>query len=323
MLYVWLPPLTLYLLLHSIAVESSLSHRITHNNYQTDQLTSTSTSSVYLPNHAHPPLSSVLQVFSGFCKLLLVLLVLLSTSLVSSLSTSTSSSTSTMAHRGKFHIRLPSLSPTLPTQPVVPRLVLISGSTGAGKSSLGMTIALNTGILRCISTDVVRQVLRSVDHQKTPALYRSSYSGAGDAIEQWKECCDAVGNSVTNLVDDSLRRGNSLVLEGVHIIPSNTMIDRWKAAGGVATGVVLVIPDEKAHRDFIVKRGQMTGKGADGQLAGFQRIRQIQYEMMRLAEIHKWMIIEQKTIEPIDPVDVIDDVLNRQTDDLLMNGGRI
>jgi 2-phosphoglycerate kinase len=180
-----------------------------------------------------------------------------------------------------------------------------------------MTIALNTGILRCISTDIVRQVLRSIDPQKTQhALHRSSYSGTGDAITQWKECCEAVNASVTDLVDDSLKRGYSLVLEGVHILPTNALIERWKAAGGVATGLVLVIPDEKAHLDFIKKRGQQTGKGAEKQVNGFPRIRQIQGEMMRLAEINKWMVIEQRTVEPVDPIDVIDDVLNQQMQEI-------
>jgi 2-phosphoglycerate kinase len=57
-----------------------------------------------------------------------------------------------------------------------PKLILISGGPGTGKSTFGMSLALEQGILKCISTDTVRAVMRSyVPESISPPLHRSSY----------------------------------------------------------------------------------------------------------------------------------------------------
>lgn len=169
-----------------------------------------------------------------------------------------------------------------------------------------MTVALNQGILKCISTDSVRQVLRSKsdDRSSSPAaLHRSSYSGSGDAVTEWKECCQVLHKSVESLVIDALNRGVSLVLEGVHIVPSNDLLDKWRADGGEAVGCLLVINDAEAHRDLIFKRGEITKKGSEKQQLAFHRIREIQQEMIDLAQENKWIIIEQQ-LGP-NPMDIV------------------
>ena len=69
--------------------------------------------------------------------------------------------------------------------------------------------------------------------------------------------------SIEALVNDAMKRGVSLVLEGVHIIPSNILIDRWIASGGVALGCLLTITDAEAHRKLIFRRGEVTKKGEE------------------------------------------------------------
>ena len=91
------------------------------------------------------------------------------------------------------------------------------------------------GILKCISTDTVRAVMRSfISQEISPALHRSSYSAKGDPVVNWRECCTVLEGSVDGLVDDAIARGVSLVVEGVHIVPADYLLDRWRAAGGVA-----------------------------------------------------------------------------------------
>lgn len=196
----------------------------------------------------------------------------------------------------------------LPMNQQPPQLVLISGCTGTGKSTFGMSLALNQGILRCISTDSIRQVMRTFND--SAALHRSSYSGNGEPITQWRECCDVLGDSLQSLVKDAARRGVSIVVEGVHIVPDNTLLDLWRAQGGVALGCVLTIPDENAHRELIFKRGEITKKGAEQQMQAFSRIRHIQEEMIRLATRSNWLQIEQQ-LQP-DPVEVIQQILDQR-----------
>jgi 2-phosphoglycerate kinase len=104
-------------------------------------------------------------------------------------------------------------------------------------------------------------------------------------------------------VDDALKRGTSLVLEGVHVVPTNDLIDKWRAGGGQALGCLLMISDADAHRSLIFKRGEITKKGEEKKLKAFERIRRIQDEMVALAKANNWLLIEQR-VEP-DPLDKI------------------
>ena len=89
----------------------------------------------------------------------------------------------------------------------------------------------------------------------------------------------------------------------MHITPSSTLVNRWKAAGGVAVGVLLTIREESAHEALIFRRGEITQKGEDKKIKAFGRIRTIQDEMIRLAEESQWLLIEQK-LEP-DPLELV------------------
>lgn len=196
-----------------------------------------------------------------------------------------------------------------------PKLILISGCPGTGKSTFGMSLALEQGILKCISTDTVRAVMRSyVPGSISPPLHRSSYAsstedGSDDPVKSWIETCRVLDSSVEGLVDDAIQRGVSLVLEGVNLEPSRKYIDKFTAAGGSACGVLLVVSKEEVHKNLLLKRGFMTGNtGAEEKkLKSFDRVRLIQDEMIRFAKESGWVLIEQR-VDP-DPLDVVADEL--------------
>ena len=173
-----------------------------------------------------------------------------------------------------------------------------------------MSVALDQGILKAISTDTVRAVMRSyVPKGISPALHRSSYQAAeydsNDPVKDWKETCDVLESSVEGIIDDAIDRGVGLVLEGVSIKPSSKWIDKWEKAGGVAIGCLLFLADEEVHKSLLLKRGFITGKkGAEQKkVQSFDRVRLIQDEMIRLATEAKWMLIEQKV--ETGPLDMI------------------
>lgn len=195
-----------------------------------------------------------------------------------------------------------------------PHLVLISGCPGTGKSTFAMSVALDQGILKCISTDTVRATMRSfVAPDISPALHRSSFAPAfegDDPVRSWRETCSVLSHSVEGLIDDAMNRGTSIVVEGVHVVPHNDLIQKWEQAGGVAVGVLLQIRNEEKHKRQLLKRGVMTGvlEAEEEKIASFDRIRAIQDEMMRLAKENHWIQIEQRTAP--DPLDLVESALN-------------
>ena len=70
-----------------------------------------------------------------------------------------------------------------------------------------MSVALSQSILKCISTDTIREVTRinTVTNQP-PELMRSSYEGDGDPVENWKDCCRVLDPGINALVDDAIKR---------------------------------------------------------------------------------------------------------------------
>ena len=113
-------------------------------------------------------------------------------------------------------------------------------------------------------------------------------------MEDWLSSSHAVDAGLSAIVQDMICRGQSLILEGVHVRPSRDLIEQWRAAGGSATGVLLKISDADAHRQLIYKRGELLKKGAEQQLREFERIRAIQDGMVRMAQQAEWIIIEQQ-----------------------------
>jgi hypothetical protein len=137
----------------------------------------------------------------------------------------------------------------------------------------------------------------------------SSEDGTDDPVKSWIETCKVLNSSVEGLVNDAIQRGVSLVLEGVSIKPSRQLLDKFRASGGVACGVLLMVTDEERHRQLLRKRGFTTGKkkAEDQKLQSFDRIRLIQEEMIRCAKESDWILIEQR-VDP-DPLDVVSNVL--------------
>lgn len=161
--------------------------------------------------------------------------------------------------------------------------------TGTGKSTLGMAVAFSEGMLKCVSTDTIREVARAYDD--SDIIQRPSYGGAGTAVGDWEESVMGLDKSVRSVVDHTIKRRKSMVLEGVSIAPTNAYIDQFSAGGGVGLGVMLRISNENKHRDHLVRRGFET------QLKNFDRIRSIQDRMVELAVTNGWLIVEQADIK--------------------------
>lgn len=176
-----------------------------------------------------------------------------------------------------------------------PRLLIIAGATGTGKSTVAMKIGAKSNFARLISTDAIREIMRSTDDtQANPALHRSSFSigESNDAIIDWVDTCKAVEKGIEATINRAMREGIDLLLEGVHIIPSDRLIRSWIDAGGIALGVIMMVSDEEKHKSMIKSRDAHSYRRHDRYIANFDRIRRIQDGLVERSKIASWPVVD-------------------------------
>lgn len=176
-----------------------------------------------------------------------------------------------------------------------PRLLVIAGATGTGKSTASVQLAADRGFARLLSTDAVREIMRACDPQRTsPALHRSSFSrgNSGEPVLDWMETCQSVEEGIVATIDRARREGIDLLIEGVHINPSERLLRSWRDAGGIALGVVMSVSEEDRHESMIRSRDAHSFRRADRYLAAFPRIRLIQEGLIERAKIASWPIVD-------------------------------
>ena len=177
---------------------------------------------------------------------------------------------------------------------VVPRLLIIVGTSGVGKSTMSAKLASTLNFSKVASTDTVREVLRTqLTSSEKPSLHRSSFEPAGgSAVEDWMETVEAVSEGVQAVIQRALEKRGDLLLEGVHYFPNKEIIDGWRDAGGIATGVVLYVTSENMHRGMIANREKHNGKQVDHYLGNLDRIREIQENLVVSGSQSEWLLVD-------------------------------
>jgi 2-phosphoglycerate kinase len=178
----------------------------------------------------------------------------------------------------------------------LPLIILIGGATGAGKSTIATQLATRLGITRVVSTDAVREVLRSAFTQEMfPTLYVSSFE-ADRAVRQpiphsgdrliigFREQAAAVAVGAQALIDRAIEEGTDMILEGAHLVPG--FLEGIDSERAVVVPLVVTIEDEDLHRSHLFRRGRETrNRPEDRYLLGFKKIRRIQKYMVSSARV--------------------------------------
>ena len=179
-----------------------------------------------------------------------------------------------------------------------PKLLILAGVNGVGKSTLSMEIANNLKIKRVVSTDSIREVLRSnIDSLESPELHRSTFSVGRHKhpIYDWEDCSNILSNGINAIIDKSRREGVDLVMEGVHIKPDNEIIRKWEEGGGIAIGVILYVHNEENHKQMLISREKETWRNAERYLSSFETIRKIQNGILDFGKPLNWKTIDLST----------------------------
>ena len=182
----------------------------------------------------------------------------------------------------------------------LPFIVLIGGTTGTGKSTIATQLAARLGITRIISTDAIREVMRSLFSERImPALHTSSFEAA-DAIRGpvpktadpvivgFEQQVRAVAVAVEALIERSVLEGTDLIIEGAHLVPGFIESPDWSPPWedkAVVVPIVITVDDEDVHRSHFFLREMEAGqRNVERYLSHFADIRKIQSFIRTQAE---------------------------------------
>jgi len=185
-----------------------------------------------------------------------------------------------------------------PEQPII---ILIGGAPGVGKSTMASEIGYRLGISRIVSSDSIREALRSlISVELSPALHASSYRAwraelmPGEAlgvgpkrkrvIRGFQRQVQQLSTALSAIVQRNIDEATSSVMEGIHLVPG--FIPEREFDGAALVELVLTLSDPEVHRGRFGVRDTQTGqrRNTDGYLNHFDEIRMIQDFINRRAQ---------------------------------------
>jgi 2-phosphoglycerate kinase len=176
-------------------------------------------------------------------------------------------------------------------KPDKPVIILIGGAPGVGKSTMAAELAYRLGINRIVSSDSVREALRSlISPQLSPSLHRSSFAAwradllpsEANAKPKRKRVtrgfvgqAQQLSTALMAIVNRNVQEGTSLIVEGIHLVPGLLPTDSLEDATLIE--FVLVLSDAEQHRAHFANRHKDTGekRHQDKYLSHFEEIRLI------------------------------------------------
>jgi 2-phosphoglycerate kinase len=155
----------------------------------------------------------------------------------------------------------------------IPLVLLIGGSPGVGKSTIATELAYRFNIARLQSTDMMREVIRSyLTPAVAPTLQYSSFEAweglpvarqdstrpaVNRVVEGFLSQVSIMQPALNAAIDRALQEGESLILEGVHVLPGELDLKRISKRAVVISLVLSSIKKGSL-------RGRLRSRGGEG-----------------------------------------------------------
>ncbi len=190
-----------------------------------------------------------------------------------------------------------------------PLIIVIGGATGVGKSTLASQVAARLGIVRLISTDTIRQVMRAFfSSTLMPSIHCSSFDAekavrvpldktADPRVLGFVEQVRMVNAGVEAVVTRAVKEGLRMVVEGVHIVPG--FMPSLADSPALIMQLIVAVTDEASHRShFLLRERQTEGRRPNRRyVRHFHDIRRIQEFILALAGEQGTLVVENEDID--------------------------
>lgn len=176
-------------------------------------------------------------------------------------------------------------------------IVLIGGTSGSGKSTAASLLGSKFGISSVLSTDSIRHIMRNfMTTDEAPVLFASTYEagkkitveeGTSDkkrAIMGFKQQGALVQERLSSIIQGYHSRGESVIIEGVHLTPD--FMAAMLAKYNNCLPFLVYISSEAKHRErFAVRSKYMTlEKKHNKYVQNFMNIVAIQKHLVKMAD---------------------------------------
>lgn len=184
-------------------------------------------------------------------------------------------------------------------------IVLIGGGTGVGTSKLAAEFSRLQNLPSPLSTDAIREVLRSaMNPGLLPTLGQSTYLAGQtehyaqklpevqrmEILRAYKSQCDAVSVGVEGILLRAQEENHALVLEGVHLRPGAF---RKPETGRDLQEFLIYVADPDIHRErFSARAREAPARGGTKYLTHFREIRWIHDYLVDRAKRTGVLLIE-------------------------------
>lgn len=172
-----------------------------------------------------------------------------------------------------------------------PIVIGLSAASGIGKSTFATRLALRLGINRVVTSDSIREVLRTVIPDTVlPELHVSTFEIApghikGDELLTFQRQSHAVAAACVAVSKRYAMEKKHLIMEGVHLLPGELSSQLSSLRDNpIIVELLLTLSDEQRHLDQLIHRSASEeNRQGSRNIKNFDRIRAIQDYLKELA----------------------------------------
>ena len=189
-----------------------------------------------------------------------------------------------------------------------PYVILIGSASGIGKSTIASEISNKLGIKYLIESDFIREIVRGViGEDYAPALHSSSYNAYSTIRDKsnyeskeklieagFEEHASFVIPAIENVIKRSVTDNDSIVIEGVHLVPGLINVEQFASDAKVFFFILTI--DKQEHQKRFIKRAIEIKRGGK-QLDYFEENRVINDDLIAKANKFNVPVIDNSSMD--------------------------